>query len=140
MKKIMMTMFAVVMALVITTSCKQKSDDPVEVVKALVEDAKANGANWSVDEWKDAYKQAMEAVKPTFVEMNALYENIGDMSEEQMTEMMKKAEELETKTKPLFEALEQFTDAAKSCPNGLAVENDQEWQKQVADELGLPDL
>lgn len=136
----MMTMFAVVMALVITTSCKQKSDDPVEVVKALVEDAKANGANWSVDEWKDAYKQAMEAVKPTFVEMNALYENIGDMSEEQMTEMMKKAEELETKTKPLFEALEQFTDAAKSCPNGLAVENDQEWQKQVADELGLPDL
>ena len=133
-------MFAVVMALAITTSCKQKSDDPVEVVKALVEDAKANGTNWSVDEWKDAYKQAMEAVKPTFVEMNALYENVGDMSEDQMAELTKKAEELETKTKPLFEVLEQFTDIAKSCPNGQAVENDQEWQKKMAEEIGLPDL
>lgn len=36
----------------------------------IVADAKANGANWSADEWKTQFKKALEAYKPFAVAMN----------------------------------------------------------------------
>ena len=153
-------MFALVMGLAIT-SCKstpaeptaeggdqqetvQQDQDPVQAMTALVEKAKAEGANWSVDEWKDAYTKVLVALKPMFNDLSALYNNVdfGNMTDEQATELMTKATELQTKYGDLEKLMSDFDDAAKATENGKAVSDDEEWAKAKAAELGitLPDM
>ena len=153
MKKLFVFMFALSLGLCIT-SCKQKSgeaapaeteqaeaeqqQDPVEVMKALIEKAKADGANWSVDEWKDVYKQALVAMKPMLNELGALTSSADAKSDpSKIAEMMEKAKKLEEQYKPLQDAMEEFEAIAKGTENGKAVNDDEEWGKSTMKELGI---
>ena len=69
MKKVLVGMLALVMCLGMV-SCSKESAAPN--LKDVVEKAKTEGANWSVDEWKDAFKTAMACVAPTMKEVQAL--------------------------------------------------------------------
>ena len=155
MKKIFVFMFALAMGLSIS-SCKQKGEtapadaqgeaaqteevakDPVAALTEILEKAKAEGANWSVDQWKDAFKQALVAAKPM---LNQLAEITGSIKEdatpEQITEAMTKAKKLEEEYKPIQQLMDQIEEIAKSTENGKAVNDDEEWGKSVMKELGI---
>ena len=85
MKKTLVVMMAFVLGLAIT-SCKQApkaaeaaeaaAADPAQTLTELVEKAKADGAKWSVDEWKDAFKTAMTAVAPMMKEVQDLTKSV----------------------------------------------------------------
>ena len=153
MRKLFVFMFALTLGLCIT-SCKQKSgeaapaetekaeaqaeQDPVEVMKGLVEKAKAEGANWSIDQWKDAYKQAMIAMKPMLNELGSLTSSVDEKSDpSKIAEMMEKAKKLEEQYKPLQDAMNEFEALAKGTENGKAVNDDEEWGKSMMKELGI---
>ena len=100
-------------------SCKQGSkaadieaaaDDPAKTISELVEKSKADGANWSVDEWKNAYKTAMAAVAPTFKEISTILEQFKPKEGEEldttkMATAMEKMKALEERFAPVQELL-----------------------------------
>ena len=153
MKKTLVVMMAFVLGLAIT-SCKQApkavdpeaaAADPAQTLTELVEKSKAEGANWSVDEWKNAYKTAMAAVAPQMQELGAIMESIkGGPDQEvdtaKVSQVMEKMEELGKKFQPLQDILNQFDSISRSYPNGKAVAEDKEFEKQMMEEFKIPDL
>ena len=153
MKKTLVVMMAFVLGLAIT-SCKQApkavdpeaaAADPAQTLTELVEKSKAEGANWSVDEWKNAYKTAMAAVAPQMQELGAIMESIkGGPDQEvdtaKVSQVMEKMEELGKKFQPLQDILTQFDSISRSYPNGKAVAEDKEFEKQMMEEFKIPDL
>ena len=80
-------MFALMMLMGLATSCNSKSDannagaetteaatEEVRPLADLLKDAKENGANWSVDEWKAAYREMAINVKPAMIEWKTVTE------------------------------------------------------------------
>ena len=129
-------------------SCNEssKSDAPVdiktdgtavEVLTDIVAKAKADGANWTIDQWKYVYKQAAIAVKPLLVQLADLSEN---MTEENALEKLADIEKLSAEYEPLEKLMDEFTELAKGTENGKAVDEDKDFEKQLQEELGLPDL
>ena len=153
MKKTLVVMMAFVLGMAIT-SCKQApkavdpeaaAADPAQTLTELVEKSKAEGANWSVDEWKNAYKTAMAAVAPQMQELGAIMESIkGGPDQEvdtaKVSQVMEKMEELGKKFQPLQDILTQFDSISRSYPNGKAVAEDKEFEKQMMEEFKIPDL
>ncbi len=120
-------------------SCQNGAD-----MKSIVEKAKTEGANWSVDEWKDAFKEVMKGMKPMYEEMLKVQEETkaleGKSEEEQAAaaaEMMKKGEELQKKYGDVEKLMGEFEKAANATENGKKVANDEEFGKQVMKELGM---
>ncbi len=156
MKKLIIGMLALVMCLGMN-SCKKEATtegqkEGTEQAEAkgpalaeIVEKAKADGANWTVDEWKEQFKNVMIAIKPMMVELNDIMKNIGgkegeDPDPAKIAEMMSKMEEVQKKYADVDSLMEQFTDIAKGFDNGKAVIDDEEWGKKIMEELGVPDI
>ena len=106
---------------------------------ALVEKVKAEGANWSIDEWKDAFKQALMALKPMMTSMMDLQKKAEGAKEEDLAKIMDEAQAKQKEFEPLQKAMEEFEEAAKATENGKKVIDDEEWGKQVLKELGFPE-
>ena len=104
----------------------------------IAEKAKTEGANWSVDQWKDAFKQMLVALKPVIEEsasfQKKVMENPGDMAK-----IMQEAEEFQKAHEADMKAMEDLEKAAKATENGKIVADDDEWGKQLAKELGYPE-
>ena len=142
---------AVVMALGMT-SCKQKSEVPtaagqaeaeqVETPQLSVEDivakAKAEGANWSVDEWKANMKDMMVALKPMLLKIAGMVEKM-EKEPEKMTEILDEMKSLQTEYEPFEKLMNDFEEFAKSTENGKTVLDDEAWADALKKELGLPD-
>ena len=142
MKKEMISM-AIMAAGLLVASCGNKSEAPVaeaeqaeQVVEEtipeeqpasladIVANAKEAGAQWTTDEWKDAFKKALLAYKPFAVAMNEA-----------------KPAELENITKQYvdFPALiKEFARIASESEGGKAIDN--EWIEATMQELGVPHL
>ena len=155
MKKLLFAMFALVLCLGLN-SCKKEAaatDDAakagVEAVEAaapnladVIAKAKEEGANWTVDQWKDQFKNVMLALKPMFVAlagMNEKMEAAGDDASK-MAEVMKEVGEIQAKFGDLEKQMNEFQEIAESCENGKAVVDDEEWGKKMMEELGIPDI
>ena len=160
MKKVLVVMMAFVMGMAVT-SCKQgpKAEgetagqeevtkqtpaDPIEALTAVVEKAKAEGANWTVDQWKDAMKEAMVAIAPIMKEMAELTGSVqGKEGEEpdaaKIAEVAGKLEEFSKKYEPMEPLMSQLDSIAKASENGKTVLDDKEFEKQLKQELGLPE-
>lgn len=149
MKKLFVGMFALVMLMGLATSCNSKSDannagaetteaatEEVRPLADLLKDAKENGANWSVDEWKAAYREMAINVKPAMIE----WKTVTDEFDKDPTnpEAAKKMESLLTNTD--LHAMEEFITLAESTENGKIVSEDDDFEKAMKEELGLPDL
>lgn len=99
------------------------SEQPASLAE-IVENAKAAGAQWTTDEWKDAYKKALLAYKPFAVAMNEA-----------------KPAELENITKQYvdFPALmKEFARIAGESEGGKVIDN--EWIEATMQELQIPHL
>ena len=101
--------------------------------------AKAEGANWTVDEWKEQFKAMALATKPIMLKMAEALE----MFEKDSTKGAELQEAME-KIKadyPDFEKLaKEFDTIAEGTENGKIVANDEVWGKNMMEELGIPDL
>ena len=101
----------------------EEAEQPASLAD-IVADAKANGANWSTDEWKTQFKKALEAYKPFAVAMN-------DAQPAQLEEITKKYADFPTLIKE-FAGLAQKADGGKDITD--------EWIQATMQELGIPQL
>ena len=123
-------------------SCNQNSGPvdiktdgtPEEVLTDIVTKAKAEGANWSVDQWKYVFKQVAIAVKPAMVQLKEITDGLGDLSEEEATAKLADFEKLSKDFEPLEKLI------ANGTANGKLVSEDKEFEKQIEEEVGLPDF
>ena len=90
----------------------------------IVAKAKAEGANWSADEWKAQFKTALEAYKPFAVAMN----------EAQPAEL----EEVTKKYADFPALIKEFASLAKQAKGGKDITD--EWIQTTMQELGVPEL
>ena len=151
MKKFMIFTAALVMSLCFA-SCKQQSEptkdgdvkteavekQDVPSLEELVSKAKAEGANWSIDQWKEASKSVLINITPMLTAIKELSDKIEKNPEDVvsvLSEMEKKQKEFDGVEKLMNE----FEAAAEATENGKAVLNDEAWEKEVKKELGLPD-
>lgn len=144
MKKLLFS-FIIVAAGVFVTSCGNKSAETAteaeqteqvaeeapaaEAVQPasladIVAKAKAEGANWSADDWKAQYKVALESYKAFAVAMN----------EAQSAEM----EEVTKKYADVPSLMEELTNIAKQSEGGKVITD--EWIQTTMKELGIPDM
>ena len=144
MKKLLFS-FIIVAAGVFVTSCGNKSaetateaeqteqvaeeapaaeaEQPASLAD-IVAKAKAEGANWSADEWKAQYKVALEEYKSFAVAMN-------EAQPAELEEITKKYADLPT-------LMEELTNIAKQSEGGKVITD--EWIQTTMQELGIPDL
>ena len=106
---------------------------------ALVEKVKAEGANWSIDEWKDAFKQALIALKPMMTSMSEFQNKLKGAKDDEAAKLMTEMEAKVKEYEPLEKAMTEFEEAAKATENGKKVLDDEEWGKQMMKELGFPE-
>lgn len=90
----------------------------------IVAKAKAEGANWSADEWKAQFKAALEAYKP-FAEA---------MDKAQPAEL----EEITKKYADYPALIKEFASIAKQAEGGKDITD--EWIQTTMQELGVPNL
>lgn len=148
MKKLLIGMFAFALCLGMNSCIKENKEAAEKAVEEVVEKApaladivakaKAEGANWSVDEWKEQFKQVMLAIKPMMVEMSDLVKNMKD-DPSKMAEMVKESENIQKKYADLNKLMEEFSEIAEATENGKVVIDDEEWGKKMMEELGIPD-
>ena len=152
MKKAFIVMMAFMLGMAVT-SCKQclqaaptaeeVAADPVATLNQLVEKAQAEGANWSVDEWKEAYHTAFLAMSPA---MKGMYEVMQLIQGEgaatdtaAINKAMSKAKDIEAEFGKLGGIVEKFDSIGKLYPNGKTVSEDKEFEKACLKEIGLPE-
>ena len=132
-------------------SCKQKSEAPaagqaeaeqVETQQPTVEEilakAKAEGANWTVDEWKANTKDMMVALSPILLKIGNLVQKM-EKEPDKMAEILTEMKGLEEEYKPFEKIMNEFEEIAKATENGKLVLDDEEWGNKLKEELGLPD-
>lgn len=90
----------------------------------IVAKAKADGANWSADDWKAQFKVALEAYKPFAVAMN----------EAQPAEL----EEITKKYADFPSLMRELTSIAGQAEGGKVITD--EWIQTTMQELGIPEL
>ena len=101
----------------------EEAEQPASLAD-IVADAKANGANWSTDEWKTQFKKAMEAYKPFAVAMN-------EAQPAQFEEITKQYADFPT-------LIKEFAGLAKKADGGKDITD--EWIQATMQELGIPQL
>ncbi|MBO4870891.1 MAG: hypothetical protein J5565_02775 [Muribaculaceae bacterium] len=106
-------------------------------INELAAKAKAEGANWSVDEWKAAFKDMLIGMKPMLDFMKDFKEKLekDPAAAATLMEKMENNKEFES----LEKAMGEFNTAAEACENGKKVLDDEEFGKQLLKELGYPE-
>ena len=113
--------------------------DPVEALTALMEKAKAEGANWTEEQWKENFKQAVIAAKPMFVELSAVTKEMkaAEGNEAKAMELLGKMGGVVEKYKGVDSLFTAYGKIAQSFPNGKKVNDDREWGEKLMKELGI---
>lgn len=153
MKKTLVVMMAFVLGMAVT-SCKQGQKTEVanaveeavaapsaaEVLTNLIEKAQAEGADWTVDQWKDVVKESFAAMVPTMKSL-ADFEAVMNAEAPDSTaiaDAVAKLQEGEMNFANARPLLEQFVSVLKSFPNGKTVFEDKEFFNSMAKEFGIP--
>ena len=126
MKKVLFALFALVLCLGMT-SCGGPD------VKSIVEKAKKEGANWSVDEWKTQYKNLLKATAPIAKESKEFDKKIQEEKDEaKKAELKKEADEKFGEAK---KAVEEFMEIAMKNEKFLEILKDEDFKKELEKEF-----
>ncbi|MBR5688510.1 MAG: hypothetical protein IKX36_11245 [Prevotella sp.] len=138
MKKVFAGLFIMMMGLFFV-ACSGGAD-----LKGLIEKAKAEGANWTEAQWKDAFKEALSATKPMMQEMADLGKKAQDLMAkgdlEGVSKLQEEGEKITEKYKDLQAQVEEFGKIAESNEIGKKLSNDKAFQDELLKELGLDEL
>lgn len=145
MKKVLFTMFAIVLGLGMT-SCKNKDTGKDEKSEkeiaadlvALAEKAEKEGASWTVDEWKEQFREYVKTIKPMLEDKIAfkMKKKEADTNEKEK-KLKEEKKELEKKYKDVIEASKKLENAARACEKGKMVFEDLDFRKEVFKDLGI---
>lgn len=116
----------------------EKVEKATPTLEEIIAQAKAEGANWSVDQWKDAFRNAAINMKPLLLALKEMQDKIGE-DPAKAAEFIDQMKEKEAQFEGLGKLMEQFEEVANATENGKKVADDEEWGKQMLQELGLPD-
>ena len=122
-----------------SSETEKKAEAPSASVADLLAKAKAEGAKWSIDEWKSAYKELLLTGKPIVVELQNIVDDLVN-NPSKANEIKSKAKDLEKKVKELNDEYDNFEEFAKTIANGKKVVEDKAWIEKTKKELGVPDL
>ena len=103
----------------------------------IVAKAKAEGANWSVDEWKDLFRQALVAYKPMALAVDELMKKMGT-SEAEGIDIEAEGKKIEAQYPDYDKLIRELNEVASQTANGKAVIDDQEWIDKLMEEMGVP--
>ena len=112
--------------------------DGAQSAMEIVAKAKAEGANWSIDEWKANTKDMMIALKPMLLKIASLVEKM-EMEPDRKDEILEEMKRIQMEYEPFEKLMNDFEKYAKSTENGKTVFDDEEWGNALKKELGLPD-
>lgn len=117
-----------------TAQAAEQVEQPAEAAPApaeqpasladIVEKAKAEGAKWSADEWKEQFKKALEAYKPFAVAMDKA----------QPADLEKIAKDYDGYP----ELIKEFATIAKQSEGGKAI--DDAWIQATMEEMQIPHI
>ena len=153
MKKFLIGMFALVLCLGMNSCKKEAPAAGADAEKAAAEQveaaapsladivakAKAEGANWSVDEWKESFKSMALAIKPMMVKMSEIMKKMED-DPSKAAEVMGELEKVKGEFPDYEKLMNEFSEIAEGCENGKKVADDDEWGENMLKELGVPSL
>lgn len=112
----------------------------LDEIKALVESATKDGANWTEAQWKDAFIKVMKAAKPMLVELKEVQKKIESAGDDDKLKVVSELTEKLEKYKDVSEQFDAFNKAAESTEIGKKLNNDENFQKEVEKELGVEGL
>ena len=154
MRKLFFAMFALLLSASMV-SCNQKQEAPAEPnadsakveapaaeetpdLAVIVEKIKAEGANFTEDQWKETIGQALLAAKPVLVKMQEIMNKVNAGDANAAAEMEKFAESEEAKK--LDVDIDAFEKVIESFPAAKKIYEDKAWVKEFKEKNGLPDL
>ncbi len=146
MKKLFFTLLLMLCTCMATQAATYSvNDDPVKKIDLteMIEKAKAEGANWNEDQWKDAFRQVLGMMVPMITEMTNLTKKMQGLDEndvEGMTALMEEAKTLEEKYKGVEEQIDEFGNVADSFEIGKRLGEDVTFQEELFKELGITEL
>ena len=111
----------------------------------IVAKARAEGENWSEDEWKIQFANAVSTVKPMLMKFVNLQETIGNSNGEDVdiaafTKLMEDFQSHEEQLSRIEQLMEEFGDIADNTENGKKVQEDKSLEDYLIKELGIEGL
>ncbi|MBR5653956.1 MAG: hypothetical protein IKX22_07720 [Prevotella sp.] len=110
----------------------------------LIAKAKSEGASWTADQWKDAFRQAMTTMAPMIKEVGALSKKAEAMSESSdMAALMKLQQEasaIQEKYSGLAQQMEEFEKLVEANEVGAKISQDEDFLQSILQALGLEGL
>lgn len=107
----------------------------------VIAKVKAEGANWSEDQWKAAIKDATKALKPMLLEMQDLKKKTeAAKTDEEKVALIGEAGKLMEKYKDLEAQMTEFGKLIEGNPIAKKLNDDKAFEEEVKKELGLEDI
>ncbi len=105
----------------------------------LVDYAREEGENWSVDDWKAAFRAALEDSRPLLLELIEL-QKMNEDDPSKAEQYIAENEDLQERAEEMGSLMDELSDIAEATENGKIVSNDDEFAEEVLKDLGLEDL
>lgn len=116
------------------------AEEKVELGDVIAK-AKAEGANWSEDQWKAAIKDATKAMKPMLLEAQELQKKTeAAKTDEEKAALISEAAKMMEKYKDLEAQMTEFGKLIEGNPIAKKLNDDKAFEEEVKKELGLEDI
>ncbi len=121
------------------SSVLQSPQPSLKTLEEIVAKARANGAQWTVDEWKLQTKNVFVVMTPFLKKMGDL-QKMAEENPDNVAAAMASVAQLEQEMEPYEKLLEEFGTLAQATETGKVVMEDDEWAEQMMRELGIPEF
>ena len=122
-------------------SCGEKEVN----IQDVLAKAKAEGANWTEAQWKDAFKDMFKGLAPMFDYMRDMEAKMkeaekGDDAAKMaaVADIMKESEAKQKEFEPLSKAMEEFEEIIENNPVAKKLSDDKAFQEELKKEFNLP--
>ena len=121
------------------SSVLQSPQPSLKTLEEIVAKARANGAQWTVDEWKLQTKNVFVVMTPFLKRMGDL-QKMAEENPDNVAAAMASVAQLEQEMEPYEKLLEEFGTLAQATEAGKVVMEDDGWAEQMMRELGIPEF
>ena len=121
------------------SSVLQSPQPSLKTLEEIVAKARANGAQWTVDEWKLQTKNIFVVMTPFFKQMGD-FQKMAEENPDNVAAAMASIAQLEQDMEPYVKLVDEFDTLAEATEAGKAVMDDDEWAEQMMRELGIPEF
>lgn len=120
-------------------SVLQSPQPSLKALEEIVAKARANGAQWTVDEWKLQTKNIFVVMTPFFKQIGD-FQKMAEENPDNVAAALASIAQLEQDMEPYVKLADEFDTLAQATEAGKAVMDDDEWAEQMMRELGIPEF